>query len=194
MHLSSRSYLLKAYVISIWLLPLMVTQIFEVGKAKATTPSMQTIAQARQGFQLYRHQNLYTIEIPTGWFVDASAGGYNSQSLTFLNRQPPGIGSNVFPPDLVRTSIDIFDEPFDAVVRNFTQPQYSTDELVTRRGTISIGNMRALRLWTTNESSESIITIIEYSRNQTAVIASHHGNRSWVETIQDIHWSFRKIN
>lgn len=162
---------------------LLVTDTDANGSTNTTTTT------ARAGFELYNHQNLYTIEHPIGWVIDTS--GLTGTGLTFWNRQPPRFGGGDWPTDLVRTNIGIVDGSLDSVARGFEQSEF---EEITRRGDITIGGRRALRLWTESVNASGIYTIVEYSSNQTAVIGSFYASNDWVEDIQDIHWSFRKLN
>jgi hypothetical protein len=146
-------------------------------------------AEARPGFQLYRYGNRFTIEYPTGWIVNDP--GEFTPGITILNRQPSRVGGGRFPADFVKTNVGIHPQSFNAYIRDFERSDY---EEITRRGEITIGGRRALRLWTESVDSYGIYSIIEYSNNQTAVIVSFYGSSDWVPMIQDIHWSFRRLD
>ncbi|MEO1124641.1 MAG: hypothetical protein AAFX95_11205 [Cyanobacteria bacterium J06639_16] len=150
--------------------------------------SSLTAAQARPGFELHRQRN-FSVEYPTGWLVDNS--GNTGSDATLWNRQPPTLGGGEWPSDLVRTNIDIVNSSYSSVVRGLEQ---SDNSEILRRGEVTIGGMRALRVWSIGINSLVIQTIVEYSDSQTAIISSFYADDIWIEDIQDVHWSFRKLN
>ncbi|MEM9163262.1 MAG: hypothetical protein AAGC54_09360 [Cyanobacteria bacterium P01_F01_bin.4] len=90
----------------------------------------------------------------------------------------------------MRTNIDFYDESFDSVVRGFESSEYAE---IRRRGDVTIGGLRAKRLWAATPDAGAIFTVVEYSSDQTVIIGSFYGDTSWEEVIQDIHWSFRRL-
>lgn len=149
-------------------------------------------ADARPGFRFYRHRNNYSIEYPENWIIDTSSG---SDLLTIWSQRPSRQGGGEFTGDMVKTEILIDSRPFNTnrIVREIGQ---RPDAQITRQGDITIGGRRALRIWSEDQHARSISSYIEYSSNQTVEIHSHYSyrNDSWIEAIQDIHWSFRKLN
>lgn len=146
-------------------------------------------AEARPGFELYRYDNRFTIEYPTDWIVNDP--GDFTPGITILNRQPSRVRRGRFPADFVKTNVSIHPQSFNAYLRDFERSDY---EEILRRGEITIGGRRALRLWTESVDSRAIYSVIEYSNNQTAVIASYYDSDDWIAIIQDIHWSFRRLD
>lgn len=158
----------------------------------ASSPSAPASGEARPGFRLYRHRNNYSIEYPENWFVDTAS---SSNLLTIWSQPPSRQSGGAFSGDIVKIEIRIDARPFNTnrIVREIGQ---RPDAQITRQGDITIGGQRALRIWSEDQHSRSISSYIEYSSNQTVEIHSYYGygDDSWIETIQDIHWSFRKLN
>lgn len=158
-------------------------------------PSGSLQAEARPGFRLYRHRNNYSIEYPENWVVDSAS---STNNLIIWSQDPSRSSRSGFLGDIVKTEILIDSRPFNAdrIARDLRTSGAITGDQVTRRGEITIGGRRALRIWSEGQHGRSISSYIEYSSNQTVEIHSHYDyrNDSWIETIQDIHWSFRKLN
>lgn len=157
-------------------------------------------AEARPGFRLHRRRNYYSIEYPENWIVDSSLIPDIPSNIDLLAiwHQRPRLGGGEYTGDTVATYIIIDSKPFDAdrFVRDIRTSSNIYDMQITRRGDITIDGRRALRIWTDGPVGQTISSYIEYSSNQTVEIHSTYayGNDSWIETIQDMHWSFRKLN
>jgi hypothetical protein len=155
-------------------------------------PSGSLQAETRPGFQLYRYRNNYSIEYPENWVIDSAS---STNRLTIWSQRPSRQSGGGFFGDMVKTEVFIDSRPFNAN-RIVGEIGRRPDAQITRRGDITIGGQRALRIWSEDQHARTISSYIEYSSNQTVEIHSFYayGNDSWIETIQDIHWSFRKMN
>ncbi len=149
------------------------------------------VAEARPGFELYEYQNLFSIEYPEDWYVeDYSASALNI--IIWSQRPPEGFD---WPSDLVKTDIYFLTGDFDTALQQFLVGIETGDGVVTRQGELTVGGRRAMRIWSSsNDWLPSISTLVQYDSDRTALISSFYIDDSYIDEIQDIHWSFRKLN
>lgn len=147
-------------------------------------------SEARPGFELYRYQNFFSIEHPEGWYVEVS--NQDSYPIIIWNRRPPSRGGGDWPNDLVKTEVILFPGDFSTASGLFFE---GTDSVITRRGELTVGGRRALRVWTEGGGwPPGIVTFVEYTSDTTIILSSTYSNNAFIEDIQDIHWSFRLVN
>ena len=157
----------------------------------SSTPSTSRATDARPGYSLHVVPNAFSIEYPEDWLIGDSSQSY----VSIWNRQ--SYRDFMFPPGSVKTEIYIGSETFEEALQSLltTEDDVFDPGVLTRKGELTIGGQEAFRAWFENgeNTSDSIVTIIRYSNNQTATIVSYFtGGETWaIPTIQDIHWSFR---
>lgn len=157
----------------------------------SASPPSPLSEEARPGFQRYVVPGMYSIEIPIGWVIWASnnASGY----LSFANESlSPNSNASI---NIIKTEVYILNGSFEATVDQLSNTR-STQ--ITRRGSLLVSGRDALRFWgiySSGHISNSIDTYIRYTDTKTVLVVSYFEvvNTSNVETIQDIHWSFRVI-
>ncbi|MEO1124642.1 MAG: PPC domain-containing protein [Cyanobacteria bacterium J06639_16] len=153
----------------------------------SSTSNSSAIAEARPGFELYRYRNLFSIEYPQGWIVEDPSGSGN----IFIWNRRPSSGGGSWPSNLVKTDVIFFPESFDAAPSSYFG---NGGSVITRRGSITIGGRRALRIWADGMEGPGIHTFIEYTNDTTVILSSYYGSDIYIDEIQDIHWSFRLLN
>ena len=139
-----------------------------------------TTTEVRPGFQLYQHQNTYTIEYPETWYAENSSG-----TGTIWNQHPTGFLAD-WPDDIVKTEIAPFSADLDTVMRSFF-----IEATITKRGDITIGGFPALRVWAFDELGTGIHTLVNHPNGTTIVVSSYYESDAYIDEIQDIHWSLR---
>lgn len=159
------------------------------GSAESTT-SQRASAEtgARPGFEIYRHQNIYTIEYPENWHVESVPR--NGQNAANIWSQRPTGYSGDWSADLVKTEVVFFDADFEPFIRGFF-----TDSVITRRGDLTVGGLPAVRIWADSSHGTGIHTFIRPANGTTIIVlSSYYASDAYINEIQDIHWSFRLID
>lgn len=145
--------------------------------------------EARPGFKLYQYQDTYMIEYPETWYAELTPYGEEQNAATIWSRRPTEL-SNVWVDDLVKTEIVFFRSDLEPFVRDFF-----IGSTITRRGDITIGGLPALRVWAYNDLGQSIHTFIRHpDGNTTVTLSSYYESDTYIDDIQDIHWSFHLMS
>lgn len=152
-------------------------------------------------FTTYVVRNEFSIQHPTGWFVKRTVnqpGEVPRQLVMLQNLHLPKFGSGQSPLNLIKTDIQIEPGSFELVANQVVSGLGAEGGRLTRKGHLSVGGRKALRLWATDSDFgvESIVTLVPYGNNETAYIASFYdkSNPAAIRVIQTIHWSFRVLD
>lgn len=157
----------------------------------ATTASAAREADARPGYALHVVPSVFSIEYPEGWLIQDS-----TQDFVSIWNKPPS-RDWMFPSGFVKTEVYISSRTFGETLQSLLNSSNDSPGpgVLTRKGELTIGGREAFRVWFEggDHTEDSIVTIVRYSNNRTATIASHFtGGETWaIPAIQDMHWSFR---
>jgi hypothetical protein len=152
------------------------------------------LAQTRVSSKSYRVANLYTIQLPTDWYVEVLEDNY----LMITNYKRGGTGG-IAPTQAIKTDIVILPESFEAIVRrNSSGTRTEDDSRILRRGALKLGGRDAYRIWTTESQfdfPDAVVTYVRYGKGKTASIISFYTaqNSAAVPLIERIHGSFRSL-
>lgn len=131
----------------------------------------------------------FSIRYPANWVIQDQG----EANLIVYNQRPAQRGGGVAPAFMVKTDVTFAPGGFE----NYNPPQQRNPDIeVVRTQKLTINGRQAVRLWTVGGDafSNAIVTFIQYSDQETAIVVSFYNspNRKSAEPlIQKIHASFK---
>lgn len=145
-------------------------------------------------FEIFSNRK-FSIRYPVNWIVYDQSRDY----LILYNQRPPQRGGGVAPPFVIKTDVAFLPGGFE----NYASPKSHNSDIrrnpdiqIVRTQRLTINGRQAIREWINGGDafSNSIITYIQYSNEETAIVISYYNspNRKSAEPIiQEIHASFK---
>lgn len=186
-------------LVTVSLLGLLITscQLFapKNNDSTQTNPTQTNTNQTAKAWKTYTEPNKFSIAYPANWFDSSPQPDYLVLSTEKLSASSQGGVGSV---DSIKTDIISIPEAYESAVKKGLIEANGQGAKLIKKGDITIGGNKALRLWLNVSGADfpnAIVSYINYSSDRTAVIISGYNaqNPKAVDTIQRIHWSFRKL-
>ncbi len=149
--------------------------------------------QASTGFKGYTSPNLFSIRYPSGWSVDSS-----NKEYVIITNYKPQTGGGKAPASYIKNDISFVDSSFNTAINQQVANFKQNGAKITKTQSLTINGKSAYRLWVNNSGfafPNSIVTLVRYKNNKTAVIVSFYtkSNSSALGVIQPLQQSFRLL-
>ena len=157
------------------------------------TSESDTEALGITGFETYTLPTQFSIEIPSGWFVE----GAELEGFALITSYRPD--SEVPQPTDVKTEVTLVSEPPETYVDREIDALIQQEYVIDRFGIASVKGNEAFRVWIIEipgDFANQVITFVGYENGRTAKIVSHYNDDSSTtkDTILQIHRSFDVIS
>jgi hypothetical protein len=160
-----------------------------------TTETQTNTNATAKAWKTYTQPNKFSIAYPAKWFDTSPQPDYLVISTEKLSASAQ---AEIGAVDSIKTDVIFVPEAYETAVEKGLAEAKGEGSLLTRKGEVTIGGNEALRLWVNFAGADfpnAIVSYIHYSDDKTAVIISGYNaeNPQAVDTIQRVHWSFRKL-
>jgi hypothetical protein len=119
--------------------------------------------------------------------------------FSFTNYKYELAAGEAVPTEAIETEITFSQKNLEIILQTRLRQANQYNETVTNQGNLTIDGQEARRVWYAGGEwnfPNEISSYIPYEDNQTVVISSYYSadNPTAVDTIQRIHWSFRRLD
>ena len=151
-------------------------------------------AKAEINFESHTIINKFSVLIPNGWKTKTQSDTDDFFVLTNFEMED----RNAISTQSIKTEVIFVAEPIDIILENHLRAIKHSKENIIKQGNILIDGKSAKRIWYQGNGMvfpNTISSYISYGDNTTVIIHSyyHPENTLAVETIERIHWSFKKF-